>query len=73
MLLRKEVIERKVARKKAGKRLGNQFHHPSDELSERSDVVSLGSQWKEMLGAIVRNPFDGSDWQLCAGYRTVDG
>ena len=34
MLWRKELIERKVARKKAGGRLGNLFHHPQSELSE---------------------------------------
>ncbi len=42
VMWRKEVIERKVARKKAGKRLGNQYHHPPSELSEAEVRRRLG-------------------------------
>ncbi len=57
VMWRKEVIERKVARKKAGRKLGNQYYHPPGELSEaevrrrlgwilsRSDLVGLPCDW----------------------------
>lgn len=42
VMWRKEVIERKVARKKTGRKLGNQFHHPPGELSEAEVRRRLG-------------------------------
>jgi len=57
---RKEVIERKLARKRAGKKLGNLVHSQQDELSQaqirdRWEQVKERIRYAERMSELVRN------------------
>lgn len=56
---RKKIVERKLGRKKAGKKVGNQFHAQQDDLSDeeinrRFDSMIKKAQWVKEFNLLLK-------------------